>query len=147
MSIRYGIHSVHACYIISLMGIRHARKIPRPTAPARRRVFWSSCQEYTYEAWLQERKEAIARRPHYPVGKRKSITVSLYALRPGDHFRFIDGHGKATGRRYCETEVPAMIDAGMRDSTRVRLVQRQEEDLLSELTRMRNRAHRAAVKG
>lgn len=121
------------------MGLKRIIDIPRPTERTR----WNGWRhDQTYEAWLIKDKARIASIKRDPVGDRKErMVVNAYEMRDGVTFRLVDGHGKTYGPRF--TAPTDLVDK----MARVRMVERQEEDLLSELTRMRNRAHRAAVKG
>lgn len=141
MSIRYDKRSTAARRIIALMGRRPRPKIRRPGF--RPRYYWERVGNKGYQAWLEREKARIAQLPHITAGDCKERSVRyLDQVKHGQFFRLVDEHGRSLGKRYQR----GFNDFRLAAVTRVRLVDRQEEDLHSQLSRMMKRAHRAAMK-
>lgn len=142
MSIRYGDHNTAARRIIALMGRRPRLKIERPGRELRYYFSWERYNSKGYQSWLAREKARIADLPAAPAADAKSQANHLHFLKPGSFFRLVNGHGKAYGKRYQR----GVDDHGLDLCANVRVVDRQEEDLHSQLSRMMKRAHRAAMK-
>ena len=119
------------------MGRRPNLKVKRPAD--RQRYLLYGWNNEGYQAWLDREKARIALLPHETAGQSKRVTTELRYVPLGRWCRQVDGHGKCFGPRLQR-------EAGLPGTTRVRIVQRQEEDLHSQLSRMMKRAHRAAMK-
>lgn len=113
--------------------------VPR-SVPRRRR--WGYYGNPDYERHLAEQRERIRHMPHATEADAKRQTTSLSAIEPGEHYRLVDGHGRSTGKRLTATKETWFS----RDRIPVRRVNRQEEDLHSQLSRMLKRAHRLAIR-
>lgn len=142
MSIRYGKHSAAARRIIALMGRRPRLAVRRPDYIHGGHGWSSSWTNKRYEAWLERERARIARLPHETAGQAKRCSTPFFCLKMGVFYRLVDGHGKAYGKRYQR----GVDDFELGPVANARIVQRQEEDLHSQLSRMMKRAHRAAMK-
>lgn len=136
MSIHFGTHSAAARRIITLMGRRRRLFIERPTR--RRRYGWGRLTLEDYQDWRDRDTARIAALRTAPAGASKSITTWVRSIRPGEYFRKVDGHGRSIGPRLT-------LPSDLPHDTRVRRVQRQQEDLHSQLSRMMKRAHKAST--
>ena len=119
------------------MGRRPNLKVKRPVD--RQRYRWYGWSNEGYQAWLDREKVRIGRLPHETAGQSKRVTTELRYVPLGRWCRQVDGHGKCFGPRLQR-------EADLPGAARVRIVQRQEEDLHSQLSRMMKRAHKAAMK-
>lgn len=92
-----------------------------------------------YHAQLADRRTRIRQMTSKTAGDRKQRRViPFYVAQPGLHYRQVDGHGRCFGPRLTSS-------SALPSFARVRRVERQEEDLRSQLIRMLNRAHRLAT--
>lgn len=121
--------------------------IPRPNITGRRGWYgrWMD-RGQAYDEWRameRERLREIGRR-QYPFGDHKRISFSfegaliLSRTRGAAFWRRVDANGRTYGPRFQPSD-------DMRGITRVRYVERQEEDLRSLMSRMMARAHRASA--
>lgn len=123
------------------MRICNGPRLVVPRAGITRRRWGYYGKNPGYERFLAEQWERIRRIPHRTAGDAKSQAVWLSSLKPGEHYRMVDGHGRTTGPR-----LTACADDRMWGShTLVRRVERQPEDYHSRLSRMLKRAHRISV--
>lgn len=147
------------------------RKVtPYAGASARRHGYYGYRYIGPEEMRLRTRAANMARyRRNAPatVADRARPTNTLDKARWSDSdFRLVDAHGRARGQRYTCTRNLRRVDApGWQDcneyqvidasgrtlwlsgSTRIRIINRQQEDLMSEASRLLTRAHRQFTKG
>lgn len=135
----HGTRSAGARLVAELMGSRQRLKIQRPGP--KRRYSWERSTNRHYQAWRDRDMVRIGRLPHLTSGDCKERMVRTAGSVPdGATFRLVDAHGKSYGPRF--TAPTDLVEA----LARVRLVERQEEDMHSQLIRQRNRLHRSAMK-
>ena len=118
--------------------------VPRPGTPGRRGWGWRYLDRgQAYDEWraLQRRKWLVMHRL-VVAGDVKPQAVQLSSLKPGDHYRLVDAHGRTTGPRL--TVGPD--DRWWGSCTLVRRVNRQPEDYHSQLSRILKRAHKLAMR-
>lgn len=123
------------------MRIGNGPRLVVPRGIKRRNTYHWRMPDREYERALAERRSYIRTLPHNTTGDVKPQTICLSGLAAGEHYRRVNGHGRSTGPRLVATH-----EDRLSRSVRVRRVERQEEDLHSQLSRMLKRAHRLAVR-
>lgn len=116
--------------------------VPRPGNPGRRHyssLHWLD-RGQAYDEHRERERARLRAMPGPATWDRKGQVMRAYRVPHGEHFRLVDGHGRAYGPRYWSPVANVPFDA------RVRRVKRQEEDLHSQLSRMLKRAHRLAIR-
>jgi len=115
--------------------------IPRPGSPGRRGWYGRYIDRgEAYDEWraLRLRTLRVMRRRAVAGDKKPEITI-LRNVPLGRWCRQVDDHGRCFGPRLQR-------EADLPETTRVRIVQRQEEDLHSQISRMLKRAHRLSTR-
>lgn len=112
--------------------------VPRGVPTRRRWGYYSR----DYEQHLAEQWARIRRARHNTAGDVKQPAVWLADLKPGEHYRHVDGHGRSIGPRIAATA----YDRFRISSPKVRRVDRQPEDYHSQLSRMLKRTHKLAIR-
>ena len=110
--------------------------VPRPGVRRRR---WGYYGNPGYERSLAEQRERIRRMPHATRGDAKPVTTYLRNVPLGRWCRQVDGYGQCFGPRLQR-------EADLPETTRVRIVRRQEETLHSQLSRILKRAHKLSMR-
>jgi hypothetical protein len=110
------------------------QRLGAPSRPVRHR--WRTD---SYEARLARDWERIRHMPRKTAGDAKPVTTYLRYVPLGRWCRQVDAHGRCFGPRLQR-------EADLPETTRVRIVQRKEEDLRSRMSRMLKAAHRFALR-
>lgn len=114
--------------------------VPRPGQPGRRGWYgqWRD-RGQAYDLWREQERARLRLMARAPVGDLKRVTTYLRNVPLGRWCRKVDGHGQCFGPRLQR-------EADLPETTRVRIVRRQEEDPHSQLSRMLKRAHKLAMR-
>lgn len=134
-----------------LLGARRKLVVPRYEAEYRQAFKYGRYKAWDADGWRNPYQDAVdarmaeirALRPQ-SAGDKRRRTVLLRSLTVGQQYRALDGHGKATGKRYTRG-VDDMQRVARHSMEYVLPVVRQQETVWSELTRQRNRLHRLAM--
>lgn len=116
--------------------------VPRPTMGGYRagRGWWGGTRGQAYDLYRRTLMDRLRKMPKRVAGDVKSPAVSISNLKAGEHYRRVDGHGRAYGTRLVAVKDDRLY------TTRVRRVERQDEDYHSRVSRILKAAHRRMLR-
>lgn len=122
--------------------------VSRPTLGPYRRGWgnWiNGTRGYYYDLYRRTLMDRLRKLPKQTAGDVKPQAVHLNSLKVGEHYRLLDDHGRARGKRLTLTDLSDKWLASV-CSPLVRRVNRQDEDYHSRVSRILKAAHRRMLR-